>query len=1068
MKSNEDNPIQRGMPYINNIVNPNHKIVNYLIKWCKLLTVAGLYIGILSHSPNLIGQVSFQDAYPSISFNFPVEIVNSGDGTDRMFVVEQPGIIRVFNNNPSVTAGQVSTFLNISSRVFYSPGQEIGLLGLAFHPNYSQNGYFYVYYTRSSQVPGIGVEMVLSRFSVSSSNPNAADAGSELEIFSFDKNQNNSNHNGGKIAFGPDGYLYISIGDGGGGGDPLKNGQNLNTVFGSILRIDIDIDGNNPIETNPDLPNGNYEIPSNNPRLGQSGLDELYAWGIRNTWKFSFDTPTGRLWGADVGQENFEEINLITLGGNYGWNRFEANSIEDASTSLVTSPDIRPVFAYDHSSGDVSITGGYVYRGSSDNPSLQGRYIYGDYVSGRVWSLNYNAGTNTGTPELLFRTNGQFISSFGLDEAGEIYFSDYSPSAKIYRIVGGNTGPVTVAVNGVGAWAQLGSGTNGVVHALANTNSDEVYIGGEFSIAGGRAVSNLASFNTNTGWNDLGGGANGTVNAVAVAGNGDVYVGGDFSVVGGISASNIAVWNGSTWAGLAGGTNGPVAKIGIDNNGLVYVGGAFETAGGVTANNIASWNGSSWAALTDSGNGVSGTNNEIRAIAFDENNLMYVGGNFDSAGGNAAARIATWNGSNWGTLGSGTSGFVQAIAITPFSVYAGGNFVLAGGATVNRIARWSRAGQNWEALGQGLSGNVNDIIHDGTYAYVAGNFETASDVPNVNEIMTNIARWSVGSGWEALGPGSAVGVGTQANSLVFSNTTNYIFTGGNFSTAGNIGASNIALWGDPIGDSDQDGVTDGFDQCPGTPPNSVVGFDGCIFDNLPINNFNIAVKSTSCIGFTNGSIDINTIQNLNYEVNIIGNGVNETLTFNNELQIDNLAPGNYELCFTADEIPDFESCSLAVVSEPDILAVQSIVNEADSSVTLRLSGSESYNIKVNDLPIQTEEDEITLYLSAKTNIIEVSTDKDCQGKISEVIVMDEEAIVFPNPFENELNIGINPSETGLITGGIYDLSGKLITSFVRDAGTTTISLDTTDIPKGLYVLNFNVNGVIRTYKLIKQ
>lgn len=237
-----------------------------------------------------------------------------------------------------------------------------------------------MYYTKASNLPDISVELVLDRYSVSSTDSNQANLSTRTEIFSFDKNQTNSNHNGGKIAFGPDGYLYVSIGDGGGGGggDPQKNVQNLNNVFGSILRIDVDIDGSNPIENNSDLPNGNYEIPSDNPRVGQSGLDELYAWGIRNTWKFSFD-GNGKLWGAGVGQNAYEEINHITKGGNYGWNRFEANSQPSygSGTSLITSLDIKPIFNYNHNASDVSITGGYVYKGSLTSPSLNNKISMG-------------------------------------------------------------------------------------------------------------------------------------------------------------------------------------------------------------------------------------------------------------------------------------------------------------------------------------------------------------------------------------------------------------------------------------------------------------------------------------------------------------------------------------------------------------------------------------------------------------------------------------------------------------------------------------------------------------------
>jgi len=202
-------------------------------------------------------QITYEPAFPNIDFEFPVEIQSPSDGTDRIFVVEQPGRIKVFPNNPNVISGDVDTFLDITSTVRYSIGQELGLLGLAFHPNYNSNGYIYVYYSADSTAPGTTIKMLLSRFSVDTSNNNFVDPNSELIIFQFDKNQNNSNHNGGKISFGPDGYLYISIGDGGGANDPQGNGQDINNVFGSICRIDIDLDGNNPVETNPDLPNGN-------------------------------------------------------------------------------------------------------------------------------------------------------------------------------------------------------------------------------------------------------------------------------------------------------------------------------------------------------------------------------------------------------------------------------------------------------------------------------------------------------------------------------------------------------------------------------------------------------------------------------------------------------------------------------------------------------------------------------------------------------------------------------------------------------------------------------------------
>ena len=766
------------------------KLLAKLEKRIFLLCYIFFYGIILCHS-----QVTYEDAFPNLSFEYPTEITNANDGTNRLFVLEQAGRIKVFQNNENTAVAE--TFLDITSTVSFSSGQEIGLLGLAFHPNFQQNRYFYVYHTRQSSVSGVNVEIVLARYTVRADDPNQADPLSRLDILSFDKNQDNSNHNGGKIAFGPDGYLYVSIGDGGGGGDPNRNAQNLDNVFGSILRIDVDLDGNNPVESNPDEPNGNYEIPSDNPRVGQSGLDELYAWGIRNTWKFSFDGPTGRMWGADVGQGDQEEINLITNGGNYGWNRFEGNTVEDGSTVLATTPDIKPIFEYGRDNGDISITGGYVYRGASNNPQIKDKYIFGDYISGRVWALSYDPSSGDATSELLFRTNGQYIPSFGLDEAGEIYFSDYGTTSKLYKIIGGNNGPQTVAVNGVGDWYGMGEGTNGTVDAIAAMNDGPILVAGGFTTAGNLAPSNIALYDQDSGWNDFANGANGDIKSIAIDNEGKVFVGGDFSQIAGIQANNIAVWNGS-WSAMGQGTNGPVSSIAITPDNKVYVGGTFETAGGTTVNNIALWSEGSWLPLTDSTNGTAGTNNEVRAISLDENGQVYIGGNFDSAGGRTAPRIAVWDGNVWGTLGTGTSGFVQAITVTPDHIYAGGNFAIAGNNTVNRIARWNRSSGQWEALGLGLSGNVNAMALDGEYLYVGGNFETASDQLDVNKIMNNVARWSENNGWEAMGDGTDVGVDNLVNSLTFDSTSSRLYVGGTFDIAGEDSANNIGIWSETV------------------------------------------------------------------------------------------------------------------------------------------------------------------------------------------------------------------------------------------------------------------------------
>ena len=747
---------------------------------------------------NVNAQITYEPAFPNINFEFPVELQSSVDGTDRMFVVEQPGRIKVFPNNINTVPGDVSTFLNITDIVRYSSGQEIGLLGLAFHPDYDNNGYFYVYYTADSPVSGISVRMVLSRFSVDINNNNLADSNSELIIFQFDKNQNNSNHNGGKIAFGPDGYLYISFGDGGGGNDPQENGQNKNTVFGSICRIDVDLDGNNSLETNPILPDGNYEIPSDNPFVGQTGLDEIYAYGIRNTWKFSFDFPTNRLWSADVGQNAFEEINLIENGENYGWSRFEANSIANSGVTI-DGPTTFPVFFYDRSQGDISITGGYVYRGSdisTTSPNISEKYIFGDYVSGRVWALDYNEVTGDASSTLLFKTSGEFVSSFGLDESGELYFSDYGTNAQIYKLDDGITNEGGTAVNGFGIWESLGSGIpNGVVNAVATSTNGNIYNGGDFSHAGSIAANNIAVWG-GTSWSPLGSGSNAPINALQVLPNGNVVAGGSFTEIGGITTSGIAIWDGTNWSSLGAGIVGTIFAIEIDSNGNIYVAGIFETIAGTGARNIAYWNGNQWSALTDSSTALAGTNNEIRSLEIDDAGILYAGGNFDEAGGITANRIATWNGTNWGTLGDGTSGFVQAITSNDSDIYIGGNFALAGGMTVNRIARWNKNASSWSTLGNGVNNNVNALLHDGTYLFAGGVFDIASDT-NGDYIVDNIARWNETDGWQALGTNTQVGVDVQVNAMQFASDEDSfykIYAGGNFSTAGVTNSNNTAVW----------------------------------------------------------------------------------------------------------------------------------------------------------------------------------------------------------------------------------------------------------------------------------
>ncbi len=749
------------------------------------------------------GEISYEDAFPNLAFEFPVEVQEPGDGSDRLFVVEQTGRIKVFANDRGAESAE--TVLDVTDIVSFSPGQEIGLLGLAFHPNFSENRYFYVYHTRQSDVSGVSVELVCARYTMSASNPNRAEPASRLDIFSFDKNQNNSNHNGGKIAFGPDGYLYASLGDGGGGGDPNRNAQDIGNVFGSILRIDIDVDGSNPVENNPDLPNGNYEIPADNPLVGRSGLDELYLWGLRNTWKFSFDDEGDRMWGGDVGQGEREEVNLLQAGGNYGWNRFEGNRTYRSATTLATTPDIKPVYEYDHDNGDVSITLGYVYRGALSNPAVQGKLIFGDFASGRVWALDYDGADGGASAELLFRTDGEAVSSFFLDRAGELYFSGYGQRASLFRIVDeDDRPPTTTAVDGVGSWQGLGAGISGVVEATV-TDGSTVYAAGSFSEAGSVDANNVAAYTEGGGWSALGSGSNGKISALAVDADGRLYAGGDFTRIGGVAAANVAVWDGEAWSALGAGTEGPVLALGVNADNDLLAGGAFASAGGVTVNNIARWSGG-WSALTDAETGEPGTNNEVRSIATDEDGVLYVGGNFASAGDRPANRIATFDGSRWGSLGDGTSGFVQAIVITETSVYIGGNFAVAGGQTVNRVARWDRAARTWQPLGSGLSGSVNALAYDGTYLYVGGNFETATLANNQGYIVRNVARWSDPGQWEALGTAKQVGTTSPVTSLQVAAGGDELYAGGSFDAAGASDAAGIALWSNSSTDV---GIVDG-------------------------------------------------------------------------------------------------------------------------------------------------------------------------------------------------------------------------------------------------------------------
>jgi glucose/arabinose dehydrogenase len=324
----------------------------------------------------------------------PVDIQSANDGSGRLFIIEKLGYIRIYENGQLLDA----PLLDITDRV-NADGNEMGLLGLAFHPDYEQNGFFFVNYT------GAGGHTRISRFQASG---NSADRNSETILLVVE--QPFQNHNGGALAFGPDGYLYAGLGDGGRAGDPFKNGQNINSLLGKILRLDVD--SGNP-----------YSVPADNP-FG----NEVWAYGLRNPWRISFDPITGDLWIGDVGQNEWEEIDYLPAGSesgaNFGWSIMEGSHRYDGEPQ---SGMLLPAMEYSHTEGGCSVTGGYVYRGAM--PEWNGVYIFGDYCSGKVWALILSNGQ--WQSRVMFET-GVTITSFGQDESGEIYLA--SDNGSVYNL----------------------------------------------------------------------------------------------------------------------------------------------------------------------------------------------------------------------------------------------------------------------------------------------------------------------------------------------------------------------------------------------------------------------------------------------------------------------------------------------------------------------------------------------------------------------------------------------------------------------------------------------------------
>src|SRR6185295_2823002 len=371
-----------------------------------------------------IPELGFEVAFEKLKFERCVVIAHPKDGTDRIFVVEQPGRVKWFENKPD--AAELTTALDISDKVL-SSGNEEGLLGLAFHPKFKTNHEVYLQYSFPKLGPqrkrDANTRNIVARFKM---DPEHRKILPESEQVILEVAQPYENHNGGVLQFGPDGYLYIGLGDGGKANDPHENGQNMKTWLGKFLRVDVD---------HQDEGKG-YAVPKDNPFVGKEGvLPEIWSAGWRNPWGYHFDRKTGDLWSGDVGQDKWEEVNIVKKGANYGWNVREAKH-EFKSTGNA-GPFEDPLIEHQHAAknstdGMNSLTGGCMYRGKR-LPKLEGVYLYGDFVTGNMWGLKWD-GQKVVESKQLFEFKMKQIATFGEDRDGDVYWSTFT-DGKLYRFV---------------------------------------------------------------------------------------------------------------------------------------------------------------------------------------------------------------------------------------------------------------------------------------------------------------------------------------------------------------------------------------------------------------------------------------------------------------------------------------------------------------------------------------------------------------------------------------------------------------------------------------------------------